>query len=758
MKLIIVESPTKARTITKFLSDDYQVESSFGHVRDLPKSKMGVDPKNDFTPVYEIPKRATERVQELRRIAKKADEIFLAPDEDREGEAIAWHLQEILGVKKTPIRRITFHEITRQAIHKALEHPRDLNTDLVDAQQARRILDRLVGYELSPFLWQKVQYGLSAGRVQSVAMRLIVERERERDAFQKDEYWTIDGEFEKDGITIPGKLHSIEGKKLQKLSLTNEKEAKKIVDDLKNAKYQITDRKTKQVNKSPLPPFTTSTLQIEANNRFGYSAKQTMMLAQKLYETGKITYMRTDAVSLSTQFTNAAQEFISAAYGKKYATGIKTFQNKNKGAQEAHEAIRPTDVSVTPETLKIRGDEKLRKMYSLIWQRAVASQMPAAELERTAIDITADAYTFRANGSAILFDGFMKVYKLTQEKIIPDMHVGDTINALQIVPTQHFTEPPARYSDATIVKTLEEHGIGRPSTYAPTISTIIDRGYIERDDNKKLYPLDIAYIVNDLLVEHFSDIVNLEFTAHMEKNLDSIAEGKKEWVPVLRDFYTPFHENLEKKDAILKKEDVMKERIVGIDPTTQKEIIVKNGRFGPFVQLGKWSSEDQKAKKNKPRSASLAKGQSIDTLTIEQALYQLILPREMGVYTNGETIIADDGRFGPYLRAGDVTASLGEQYDPRTISEEEAVLLLSESEKRKKEMMTPLAELGEDPHSHGMIQIRTGRYGLYITDGETNVSLTKKLGLEPKDVTQKIAIALLEKKRKAPKRNWGKKK
>lgn len=759
MKLIIVESPTKARTITKFLPDEYQVESSFGHVRDLPKSKMGVDPEKGFQPIYEIPKRAEERVAELRKIAKKADEIYLAPDEDREGEAIAWHLSEILNPKKgTPVKRITFHEITNTAIRNALKNPREINPNLVDAQQARRILDRLVGYELSPFLWQKVQYGLSAGRVQSVATRLIVERERERLAFKSDEYWTIDAEFVKDKVVFPGKLNAINGKKLEKLDIGTEKEAKKIESDLEGADYTITSAKKSRVKKKPVAPFTTSSLQIEANNRFGYSAKQTMMLAQKLYETGKITYMRTDSFNLSKQFTSAAQEFIAAEYGKEYAQGIREYHTKSKGAQEAHEAIRPTDVKVHPDKLKVRGDKKQVKMYELIWRRAVASQMPEAELERTSVDVTAKQYLFRSTGSSIVFDGFMKVYRGAAERILPDLGENDIVKAKKLEAAQHFTEPAGRYSDATLVKALEEHGIGRPSTYAPTIGTIIDRGYVERDDNRKLYPLDIANIVNDLLVEHFADVVDLEFTANMERNLDAVADGEKEWVPVLDEFYKPFHKNLVAKDKELKKEDVMKERLVGVDPESGLDVIVKNGRFGPFIQLGPWSEEDKKAKINKPKSASIGKGQSIDTLTMEQAMHQLILPREMGTYTNGETIVADDGRFGPYLKAGEITASLGEEYDPRTMELEDAMELLKVAEARRKKMMTPIAELGEDPTTKGQIQVRHGRYGPYVTDGETNASITKKMGIDPEKVTLEMAIEILKKKRKAPKRNWNKKK
>lgn len=759
MKFVIVESPTKAKTITKFLTDDYVVESSFGHVRDLPKSKMGVDPEKNFEPVYEVPKKAKERVAELRALAKKADEIYLATDEDREGEAISWHLYEILNIKDKPVYRIAFHEITRDAIHKALAAPRELDMNAVNAQQARRVVDRLVGYELSPFLWQKVQYGLSAGRVQSVAVRLIVERERERDAFKRDEYWTIDGMFAKqgdsDGIEFPGKLHVVDGKKLEKLEIANEEQAQQIMNDLQGAAYTIGEVSKKEVSKKPPRPLTTSRLQIEANNKLGFSARQTMTVAQKLYETGKITYMRTDSENLAEKFLGEAQTFLKATYGEEYSIGAQRYTTSAKGAQEAHEAIRPTDVTVTPENFKSR-DEGQKKLYELIWRRTVATQMPAARVERTSVDVNAKQYTFRANGSSILFDGFMKVYRSAQEKILPTLATGDAVDAKEIKPEQHFTEPPARYSDATLVKTLEEYGIGRPSTYAPTISTIINRGYIDRDDNKKLYPLDIAYIVNDLLVEHFDAIVNYEFTAQMESDLDDVEAGTQEWQTLVSRFYGPFHENLTKKDAELNKEDVMKERVVGTDPETGLPVIVRNGRFGPFVQLGEWSEEDKKAKKNKPRSASLLKGQSIDKLTLEDAMYLLILPRVVGTDHHGNDIVADEGRFGPYLKAGEISQSLlNTDYDLRTIPLEDAQALIKAAEDRKIKMETPIQILGPDAKSGHTIEVRHGRYGPYVTDGETNASITKKSGYDPEKITQKEAEELLEKKRKAPKRNWG---
>jgi len=590
--------------------------------------------------------------------------------------------------------------------------------------------------------------------VQSVAVRMIVERERERDAFKKEEYWTIETDFEKNKIKFPGKLNAIDDRILKKLDIKNEPTAQKIVNDLKNADFSVAKTEKKEIVKKAPAPLTTSTLQIEANNQLGFSAKQTMVLAQKLYETGKITYMRTDSLNLAQTFLANTQKFLQKSFGPQYATGSRVYKTKSKGAQEAHEAIRPTDVNVTPQTFKSR-DNGQKRLYDLIWRRTVATQMPNAILERTTVDLKAKNYTFRANGSNVLFDGFMKVYHSAQDKILPALAEGDAVAHQEIIPAKHFTEPTARYSDATLVKALEEYGIGRPSTYAPTISTVISRGYVERDQNKKLYPLAIAYIVNDLLFEHFERIVDFEFTAKMEKDLDGVESGQQNWTKLVENFYTPFHENLTNKDSLLNKGDIMKERVVGKDLESGKNIIVKNGRFGPFVQLGEWSAEDKKAKLPKPKSASLFKGQSIETITLEEAKHLLILPRKVGKRENGDEILADDGRFGPYLRAGNVTASLKNQ-DPRTISLSEAKTLLTESEEKKKKLATPLAELGEDPNSKQKILIKNGRFGPYITDGVTNVSINKKLGIAPEKITTTMAVELLAKKRKQKKRFYAK--
>ncbi len=587
--LIIVESPTKAKTITKFVGKDFHVLSSFGHIRDLPKSKIGVDAANDFAPTYVVPPDKKKRVTELKTAAKDASEIILATDEDREGEAIAWHIAELLGLDEAKAKRITFHEITSSAIEEALKTPRAIEMNMVNAQQARRILDRLVGYELSPLLWQKVRRGLSAGRVQSVALRLVVERERERQAFKADEYWTIDAIFTKDRQDFEAKLVVADGKKLDKLSIGNAEQANKIASDLRSAAFTIADIEKKLLARSGPTPFTTSALQIEANHKLGFSAKQTMMLAQSLYETGRITYMRTDSVNLAGAFLSQTQAFIEKTYGAAYATGAKRYTTKSKGAQEAHEAIRPTEVTATPESLKDEADPREWKLYDLIWRRTVASQLPPAKLERTTVDIAAKTYVFRATGNMIRFDGYMKVYRGAQEKLLPAFAKGDAVDLKDLQANQHFTEPPPRYSDATLVKALEEDGIGRPSTYAPTISTIIDRGYVERDEQKKLFPTDTAFIVTDLLLEHFPSIVDYAFTATMEKSLDEIAEGKKEWVPMLKNFYGPFHETVTEKMKGLKREDVLKERVLGQDPKTGLPILVRSGRFGPFVKLVEWS-------------------------------------------------------------------------------------------------------------------------------------------------------------------------
>ena len=749
--LLIVESPTKAKTIKKFLGAQYEVLSSFGHIRDLPKREIGVDVQHDFKPTYVIPTDKRKRVSELKAAAKNADQIYLATDEDREGEAIAWHIANVLDLNLKDVKRIAFHEITKHAIEEALKEPRPLMIDLVDAQQTRRILDRLVGYELSPFLWKKVQRGLSAGRVQSVALRLIVERERERNAFKQEEYWTIEGQFEKDAQVFEGKLAKIDGKKLDKLDIHDQEQSDKIVTDLQGVQAVVDAIEKKQATRKPPTPLTTSTLQQEANTKLGFGAKQTMTIAQKLYETGRITYMRTDSLNLAEKFLGEAQQFILSAYGSDYAKGAVAYKTKRKGAQEAHEAIRPTDPAQTPDSLKtVLKDAGMWKLYDLIWRRTIATQLPNAKIEQTGIDLQAKQYTFRATGNVIVFDGFMKVYRAAKETVLPEVTKGDLVDTKSMTAKQHFTEPPARYSDATLVKILEEHGIGRPSTYAPTIGTIIDRGYVERDDHKKLAPTNTALIVTDLLVEHFPNIVDYAFTANMEKNLDDIAEGKAEWVPTLAEFYVPFHKNLDEKSGELTRADVMHERELGVDPKSGKPVFLKTGRFGAYVQLGVYNKEDKTLPK--PKSSSLLKGMNMDTVTLEEVMPLFDLPRTVGKTEDGEIITAQMGPYGTYLKAGKTNASLPEDINLLTVSEEIARTIIKNTKEQKKAMAEPIATLGKDPESEGQILVKVGRFGPYVTDGKTNASISKKL--DPKTLTQEQAVELLEKKRKRGNGKW----
>lgn len=590
MKLIIVESPTKAKTITKFLGSDYKIESCFGHIRDLPKSEMGIDIEKNFQPTYEIPIRAKKTVAKLKKDAMKASKIILAPDEDREGEAIAWHLVEALKIPKNKIERIAFHEITKSAIEHALLNPKKINLQMVDAQQARRILDRLVGYEMSPFLWKKVARGLSAGRVQSVAVRLVVEREEEIKAFKPDEYWSIIADLisKNDKNIIEAKLNKIDNKTIDKLEIKDEKQANKILEELEGAKYLIEKVEKKQNKKNPPKPFTTSTLQQTANRWLGFSAKQTMMIAQQLYEHGYITYMRTDSLNLADKFLKESQDYLKNNLGEKYVIEKpRLFKTKSKGAQEAHEAIRPTEAKRDPESLSKKLNNNQARLYKLIWQRSIASQMPEAIVDATVIDINAvdTKYQFRANGQIIEFDGYLKIYpEKSKELQLPAVEKNEELDLKKLNPEQHFTKPPARYSDAGLVKELEKHGIGRPSTYAPTIATIEARNYVERDENKKLAPTDIAFVVIKLLKKHFSEIVDYEFTAKMEDDLDDIAKGETEWEPVIRDFYKPFHDNLEKKYHEVNKRDIMpEEKSNEVCDKCGAPMVIKTGRYGKFL-------------------------------------------------------------------------------------------------------------------------------------------------------------------------------
>ncbi|MFH1838443.1 MAG: type I DNA topoisomerase [Candidatus Kuenenbacteria bacterium] len=659
MNLIIVESPTKAKTIGKFLNSSYKVESSFGHIRDLPKSEMGIEIENNFKPKYVIPDKAQKKVSELKKLAQKADSIILATDEDREGEAIAWHLAQALNlneneksskksklsagqVKAKKVERIVFHEITKQAILNALKTPREININLVDAQQGRRILDRLVGYELSPFLWKKVARGLSAGRVQSIAVRLIVDREREIEAFKSEEYWTIVASLSKtknNENEFEAILTKKDGKTISKLEIKTKEQANKILKDLEGAKYKIIDIRKREIKKNPNAPFITSTLQQEANHKLGFSSKQTMMIAQQLYEgiglgkegsVGLITYMRTDSFNLAENFLEKTQNYIKENFGQKYALDqFRKFKVKSKLAQEAHEAIRPTEITRSPEIIENFLDKNQFRLYQLIWQRTLACQMKEAIFDSTAADIEAKNYIFRASGSIIKFDGFLKIYSSKiEENILPSLEINEILNLINLTPNQHFTQPSGRYSEASLIKALEENGIGRPSTYAPTISVIIERNYVIKE-NKYLKPTEIGILVNDLLVEHFSKIVDIKFTAQMEDNLDKVAQGEIKWQPIIKEFYDPFKENLIQKEKEVSKKELTEKQSDEKCDKCGKPMIIKLGRFGKFL-----------ACKGFPDCKS--------TKPLEKDLREMELSKEKCDKCGAEMIIKH-GRFGPFL-------------------------------------------------------------------------------------------------------------
>ncbi|MEK7570334.1 MAG: type I DNA topoisomerase [Patescibacteria group bacterium] len=827
--LVIVESPTKAKTIGRFLGKDFQVEASFGHVRDLPKSTMGVDVEHNFQPEYVVGDDDKETVTKLKKLAKATGKVYFATDEDREGEAISWHLAELLKIKGEDVQRIVFHEITKAAIDHALANPRPLDIKRVDAQQARRILDRLVGYELSPFLWRKVRRGLSAGRVQSVAVRLIVEREREILAFKNQEYWTIEGVFDTGKETFEAKLLKLAGASLDKFAIGNQQAADELLAKLKGAAYHIGDVQLKTTKRSPAPPFTTATLQMDANRRLGLSANRTMRLAQQLYEgvhlggkgqTGLITYMRTDSLNLSDKFINETKTYLENTFGKDYVLPAgRKFKTNSKGAQEAHEAIRPTEVVHSPESIREHLDPDQAKLYELIWNRAVASQMPDAQVDQTSVDVAANVEEaiFRATGATIRFPGFLKVYPDgAKETFLPPLKVNDKVEAKDVKGVQHFTEPPPRYSDASIVKVLEEHGIGRPSTYAPTITTIVDRGYVERDE-RRLKPTEVAFLVIDLLVKHFPEIVDYQFTANMEQQFDHIAEGKTEWQPVLKTFYDKFHTNLVAKDAEISKKDltetatdeicercgkpmikkfgrfgtflactgypeckhtinldkagnhapIPEAKPLGIDPISGLGVFLKTGRFGTYVQLGEKKKEEDGAvkkrrkkgdpKAEKLKSASLLTGMTAETLTLEQALQLLSLPRTVGKTAAGEDILAANGKFGPYIKAGIETRSIPDGESPLTITEAKALELLAQPKQASRRSGgRTLKELGAHPKTGKNVKVLDGKYGPYVSDGKTHASLPK--GTAPESVTMDQAVELMaEREGKPKKKRRGKK-
>ncbi len=764
--LVIVESPAKAKTIEKFLGKDYKVMSSYGHIRDLRKKDISINVDSDFQPVYEIPAEKKPLVAELKKAAKEAQTVWLASDEDREGEAIAWHLYEVLDLKPENTRRIVFHEITKNAILNAIEHPREIDINLVDAQQARRVLDRLVGFELSPVLWKKIKPALSAGRVQSVAVRLIVDRENEINEFKSETYYRVTALF-----TVPG------GAQLQaELSrrLPDEKSAREFLDACAGSVFTVSDISVKPVKKSPAPPFTTSTLQQEAGRKLGFTVSQTMMIAQKLYEAGHITYMRTDSLNLSSLALNSISKLINEELGERYLK-IRKYHTHSKGAQEAHEAIRPTYID--KETIDGTAQEK--RLYRLIRLRTMASQMADAELEKTTIDITPSKRQehFTATGEVLKFDGFLRVYlegndddneSSADDTILPKMSIGDNLKADNITATERYTLAPPRYTEASLVKKMEDLGIGRPSTYAPTISTIQHREYImkgekpgvKRNFNQlvldakgkiaektktenvgaekgKLIPTDTGIIVNEFLTKHFPDILDYDFTASMEEKFDQIAEGNSDWNREIADFYTLFHPEVEKAHD-MHTEHKIGERILGNDPQTGEPVSVKIGRFGPIVQIGSADSE------TKPRFASLRKEQSVFDITLEEAMKLFELPREVGEF-EGKPVVAAVGRFGPYLRHDGKFVSIPKNISPTSISLEEAEELIKA--KREADNNKIVKTFDEDTD----VQILNGRYGVYISYKKGNYKIPKNVS-DPTTLTLEQVREIISEQDKAPKK------
>lgn len=753
--IVIVESPAKAKTIEKFLGKDFKVTSSFGHIADLPSKELGVDVDGDFTPKYIVSGDKKKLVSELKALSKKADMVWLASDEDREGEAIAWHLAEELKLDQNKTRRIVFHEITKSAILRAIDNPRQIDYNLVNAQQARRVLDRLVGYELSPVLWKKVKGGLSAGRVQSVAVRLIVEREREIEAFEPVASYRVDAEF----ITSEGSKFRA---KLPK-NFDTEEEARKFLRKNLGASYKISELTKKPASKSPAAPFTTSTLQQEAARKLYFSVSKTMTIAQRLYEAGLITYMRTDSVNLSKEAKSAAQKEIISSYGEKYSKP-RDYKGKSKGAQEAHEAIRPTDMGHHG----ITGDRDQARLYDLIWKRTLASQMSDAQLERThvKIDVFAAenvAENFTANGEMIKFDGFLKVYlegtdqeDEEQGGMLPNMETGDALQNNYITATQRFTRPPYRYTEASLVKQLEELGIGRPSTYAPTISTIISRNYVEKgtvegverkylqltlqkenikekilaetigSDKGKLVPTDIGMIVNDFLVEHFENILDYNFTAKVEQDFDDIAEGKEEWTQMMKDFYAKFHPRVEHVEENADRESG--ERILGEDPETGKPVLVRLGKFGPMAQIGAPDDDDKKF-------ASLRPDQQLHLVTFEEVMDLFKLPKSLGVYEN-EEVEVNNGRYGPYVRFGKTFISLPKAMDPLDVDMAFAQKLIEE----KKKADAPIYMYEDMPVQKGV-----GRFGPFIKWNSMFINVNKKYDFD--NLSEDDIIELIEDKK-----------
>jgi DNA topoisomerase I len=742
--LVIVESPAKAKTIEGYLGKDFVVKSSMGHVRDLPKKDQAIDLTKDFTPVYEVTEDKKDMVRELKKLAQKAEVVWLATDEDREGEAISWHLMEALEIPETKTKRIVFHEITKKAILNAIDNPRKVDLDLVNAQQARRLLDRLVGFELSPVLWKKVKPSLSAGRVQSVAVRIIAEREKEIEAFQSTAFYNVRGFFNTGKDAQQGPI--VKADLVKKLK--DSAEANAFIGLCKNATFTVKDLETKPAKRTPAAPFTTSTLQQEAARKLGFSVSATMSLAQKLYEAGKITYMRTDSVNLSTFAIDAAKEEITRSFGPQYAK-TRQFTSKSKGAQEAHEAIRPTEMSVR----SAGNDDRERKLYELIWKRTLASQMSDAELEKTTatISISTTPELMQAKGEVIKFDGFLKLYIESsddenvedgnEEGMLPAMEVGQVLHRREITATQRFTQKPSRYSEASLVKRLEELGIGRPSTYAPTISTIQQRGYVEKKelegvlrtyevitlkdneitaevksertgvDKGKLFPTDIGVVVNDFLVNYFPTILDYRFTANVEEEFDIIAEGKMQWQEMLRKFYEPFHKSV--NATIETASRASGERELGMDPVSGKQVIARIGRFGPMVQIGSADDPDKKF-------ASLKTSQSISSISLEEALDLFKFPKHLGEW-NGKSVSVGLGRFGPYVKWDKTYASIKSKDgdDPGTIELSRAIQLIEDK------INGVNANLIKTFEERPEIQIIKGRFGPYIKSGDDNYKIPK---------------------------------
>ena len=758
--LVIVESPAKAKTIEKFLGKDYKVLSSYGHIRDLKSKSFSIDVDNNFAPIYEIPSDKKSLVDNLRTEAAKADTVWLASDEDREGEAIAWHLFDVLELDPKKTKRIVFHEITKNAILHAIETPRDIDLSLVDAQQARRVLDRIVGFELSPVLWKKIKPSLSAGRVQSVAVRLIVERENEIKAFKPEEYFRVSADF----VTSAGASLKAELNK----RLPDYTQAKQLVEDCKTAAFTVTDTSVKQVTKSPAPPFTTSTLQQEASRKLGFTVSQTMMIAQRLYEQGFITYMRTDSVNLSSLAINTISDEIKSTMGEEYLK-VRKYHTSSKGAQEAHEAIRPTYIS----NHTIDGTPQEKRLYTLIWKRTIASQMADAQILKTTVDINISTRPerFVATGEQIKFDGFLKVYIEGKDDAADDdntdtanlsnmtIAAGDSLSAQDIAATQRFTQQPPRYSEASLVKKMEELGIGRPSTYAPTISTIQQRKYVVKSEKEtssrqlknitlakgkisektttetitsekgKLMPTDIGVVVNDFLTQYFPNILDYNFTAKVEQDFDAIAQGKQEWTDSIRSFYNIFHPSVDKA-LNMRLEHKVGERVLGTDPATGKQVSVKIGKYGPVVQLGETDSDQ------KPQFASLLKDQSVATLTLEQALKLFEFPRVIGSFEDSDISVAV-GRFGPYIKHAGKFVSIPKTLTPETITAEQAIKLIEDKRVEDKNKIVKTFE------NDDKLQVLNGRYGIYIAYNGANYKIPKTID-NPVDLSYEQCMEIID--------------